>query len=359
MDTQAIAQIIKSSKKVIPIGGRSKPALSTHQQNGATPIDMTQLSGIVTYDPDEFTLTAKAGTPASTLIDAVGTHGQYLPFDPLLAEKGATLGGTVAANASGSGRFRYGGVRDFILGVEFIDGVGNIVRGGGKVVKNASGFDLPKFMVGSLGRYGVLTEITLKIFPRPVVYRSLKLTFASLSDTLDATFALANQPFEMDALDFQRTSRDAQATEMGLRVGGLAASLSERLDRLSHWIQTHTAVEAIEEIDDDAAYWAGVNRVAWAADAPNLVKIPVAPRQVQGLDQRFSILDIYYYAAGNVALATTEDVDMLDADLTELGLNGQMLWGEKEHPHLGKRGWASLARRVKRALDPEDKFLVV
>ncbi len=73
-------------------------------------------------------------------------HGQYLPFDPLLAERGATLGGTVAAGVSGPGRYRYGGVRDFLLGVRFVDSEGQVVRGGGKVVKNAAGFDFPKLI---------------------------------------------------------------------------------------------------------------------------------------------------------------------------------------------------------------------
>ena len=359
MNDQDIANLIKSNSKVAPIGGKSKPALSTNLPDDVTPIDMTRLSGIVEYDPNEYTLTAKAGTPITTLIDAVEAHGQYLPFDPLLAAKGATIGGTVAANSSGSGRFRYGGVRDFILGIEFVDGRGQIVRGGGKVVKNASGFDLPKFMVGSLGRYGILTQITLKIFPRPAVYRTLRLAFNSLSDGLNATFALANQPFEIDALDFRRVSRDGPETEMRIRLGGLAESLPDRLQRLTGWMQAHTAVAEIEGLENEADYWAELNSISWANGAPNLVKIPVSPRQLQALDRQDSVQDIHYYAGGNVALATTGDVEGLDIALTELGLNGQMLFGKWDHPHLGKRSWLSLAKRVKSALDPENRFLGV
>ena len=90
-------------------------------------------------------------------------------------DAGATLGGTVAAGVSGPGRFRFGGVRDFILGVRFVDGQGRLLRMGGKVVKNCAGFDLPKFFVGSLGRFGVLAEVTFKVFPAPASRLTLKL----------------------------------------------------------------------------------------------------------------------------------------------------------------------------------------
>ena len=90
-------------------------------------------------------------------------------------EAGATLGGTVAAGVSGPGRFRFGGVRDFILGVAFSGWAGRLLRMGGKVVKNCAGFDLPKFFVGSLGRFGVLAEVTFKVFPTPASRLTLKL----------------------------------------------------------------------------------------------------------------------------------------------------------------------------------------
>ena len=98
-------------------------------------------------------------------------QGQYLPFDPMLSAAGATIGGTVAAGISGPGRYRYGGIRDFLLGVQFISSDGAVINAGGKVVKNAAGFDIPKLLVGSLGRLGVMTELTFKVFPQPVAQR--------------------------------------------------------------------------------------------------------------------------------------------------------------------------------------------
>ena len=109
---------------------------------------MTGLNGVLEYEPSEFTFTALAGTPVRDIAAILAERGQYLPFDPMLVGAGSTLGGTVASGLSGPGRFRFGGLRDFILGVRFVDGGGRLLRLGGKVVKNSAGFDVPKFFVG-------------------------------------------------------------------------------------------------------------------------------------------------------------------------------------------------------------------
>ena len=118
----------------------------------AAALDPRGLTGIVAYDPAECVVTALAGTPVRELDEALAAHGQYLPFDPLFAGAGATLGGTVAAAASGPGRYRFGGVRDFVIGAAVVDGTGRLVRSGGQVVKNAAGFLLHHGLVGSAGR---------------------------------------------------------------------------------------------------------------------------------------------------------------------------------------------------------------
>ncbi|NJN81466.1 MAG: FAD-binding protein, partial [Caldilineaceae bacterium] len=160
-----VVEAVRSGLWLHPVGGGSKPALSTPRDRAA--LEMRSLTGILEYDPGEYTITALAGTGLSEVQATLAANGQYLPFDPPLADRGATLGGTVAAGLSGPGRVRYGGVRDFLIGVRFVDGRGRLVRGGGKVVKNAAGFDLPKLFVGSLGTLGLLVETTFKVFPQP------------------------------------------------------------------------------------------------------------------------------------------------------------------------------------------------
>ncbi len=152
-----VQEAVRSFERIALRGGGTKPGLAA-AVDGVTVLDMRGLSGIVEYEPDEFVFTALAGTPVAEVAALLAEHGQYLPFDPPFVDAGATLGGATAAGLSGPRRYRYGGVRDFVIGVRFVDGRGDVVRGGGKVVKNAAGFDLPKLMAGSLGRLGALVE---------------------------------------------------------------------------------------------------------------------------------------------------------------------------------------------------------
>src|SRR5579872_1404103 len=168
-----LAEIVRSCPRLLAIGGGTKPRLSAVE---VPKLSLLRLAGIVEYAPAEFTFTAMAGTPLRDLAQTLAGRGQYLPFDPMFVQAGGTLGGAVAAGLSGPGRLRFGGIRDFILGTKLVDGLGRVLRMGGKVVKNAAGFDLPKFLVGSLGRFGVMAELTFKVFPAPVSTLTLKLS---------------------------------------------------------------------------------------------------------------------------------------------------------------------------------------
>lgn len=353
---EEVQELVKTNDRLHPFGGRSKPALAAVPE-GATALDMRGLSGIIEYEPDEFTFTAHAGTPVAAVAAELAQHGQYLPFDPLFTAGGATLGGTVAANTSGSGRFRYGGVRDFIIGIRFVDGHGRIVRGGGKVVKNASGFDLPKFFVGSLGRYGILTEISFKVFPQPRQYVTLQVTYPTLDAALQASFKLANTPFEMDALDFQPIENER--CNALIRLGGLPDALPGRVARLRLFLEKNTALQEetlVLEDEVEQALWAGLNAMQWAKPEHHLVKIPLPPKRVPNLDILEGLEDRHYTAAGNVAWVTTADLVPLNAHLISMSLSGLVLTGSTKQLILGARPGLPLERRLKRALDPQGKF---
>ncbi len=165
-----LVDAVRSAPRALVVGAGTKSRLA-RVSDEFTRISTAKLTGLIEYEPSEFTFTALAGTPVREIAAALAEKGQYLPFDPMLAEAGATLGGTVAAGLGGPGRWRFGGLRDFILGVRFVDGEGRLLRLGGKVVKNAAGFDLPKFFVGSAGRFGGLAELSFKVFPRPTSTR--------------------------------------------------------------------------------------------------------------------------------------------------------------------------------------------
>jgi glycolate oxidase FAD binding subunit len=139
---------------------------------GLPVLDVSGVSGIVEYQPEELIVTARPGTSLAELKAVLAEKNQCLGFDPvawsLFGDKGKpTLGGAVSADASGSGRLRYGPPRDSLLGFRAVNGFGQSFRGGAKVVKNVTGFDLPKLMCGAFGTLSVLSELTIRVYPRP------------------------------------------------------------------------------------------------------------------------------------------------------------------------------------------------
>ncbi len=202
-DAAEVAEAVAAAERVHVRGAGTKPGLAPAADEHATVIDTSALRGVLEYEPNEFTFTALAGTPVARIEALLAEHGQYLPFDPPFAAAGATLGGAVASGLSGPGRLRFGGVRDFILGGRFVDGSGRLIRAGAKVVKNAAGFDLPKLLVGSLGRLGVLAELTFKVFPKPESCASLEARFPSLAEAVAGAEKLLTAPLEIAALDIE------------------------------------------------------------------------------------------------------------------------------------------------------------
>ncbi len=347
---QAVAQ----NEHVVVRGHGTKTALCA-PADGAVELDLTGLSGVLEYEPGEFTFTALAGTPVATVAGLLAEHGQYLPFDPPLVERGATLGGTVAAGLSGSGRYRFGGVRDFILGVRFVDGQGQLVHGGGKVVKNAAGFDLPKLMVGSLGQYGVLAEFSFKVFPCPEAYLSLRAAFPDLAAALAPLQRVYTAPLDVDALDVW-VAGDGRA-ELWVRLGGLSAVLPARAERIRGLLGGGDSVAG----PDEAALWHEARELRWVPDGRCLVKVPLNPARLAAFDAAVGALTVErrYSGGGNVAWVALapDQLPRLEAALSAQGLAGLVVLGPAGRPLLGQRTGEAFARRVKSALDPNGRFI--
>lgn len=163
-------------------GGGSKDFLGREQSADAT-IDVGEHTGIVSYEPVELVLTARTGTRLQDIEDTLAEHGQALAFEPPHFSEHATLGGTLACNQSGPSRPWQGSVRDAVLGVRLINGYGEHLRFGGKVMKNVAGYDVSRAQAGALGTLGIITEISLKVLPKPN-------TTLTLVQELDATSAI-------------------------------------------------------------------------------------------------------------------------------------------------------------------------
>jgi glycolate oxidase FAD binding subunit len=156
------------------VGAGSKQRLGRASSGSTTVLNVAGVKGIVSYEPEELILTVRPGTPVAEIVAVLEAKGQRLGFDPpdwgplLGAAPGiGTIGGAISADASGPARVRYGAVRDQLLGFRAVNGLGEVFKAGGKVVKNVTGFDIPKLVCGAFGTLCVLTEVTLRVFPKP------------------------------------------------------------------------------------------------------------------------------------------------------------------------------------------------
>jgi glycolate oxidase FAD binding subunit len=333
-------------------GGGTKPALS-RAIPGAETLELTRLSGVVEYDPAEYTFTALAGTRVAEVQTLLEGHGQYLPFDPPWTDSGATLGGTVASGLSGPGRYRYGGVRDFILGVGLVDGTGKWVQAGGKVVKNAAGYDIPKLVAGSLGELGVLVELTFKVFPQADAHLTVEFGFPSLDAAMEALYSLYTAQLDIVSLDV--APGDDGSAFLWVRIGGLANALLARADRIRGLIGGGEVVEGAGEV----RLWRDARELAWVPSEWSLMKVPLTPSRVAGLEKAAGGRETRrrYSSGANVAwIATPESPEMWDGLLSSLGLEGLVIRGSADSVRIGTRRAESLERRVKEVFDPTERF---
>jgi glycolate oxidase FAD binding subunit len=159
-------------------------------------LDLSALTGIVAYEPKELVLTVRAGTRLAEIERVLEAEGQMLPFEPPRFGEASTIGGTVAAGFSGPRRPYAGAARDFVLGARIVNGKGEDLSFGGRVIKNVAGYDVSRLMAGALGTLGVLTEISFKVLPRPAMEATLGFAMDEGAATRQAN-AWAGQPLPL------------------------------------------------------------------------------------------------------------------------------------------------------------------
>ncbi|WP_313240769.1 glycolate oxidase subunit GlcE [Stutzerimonas kunmingensis] len=205
------------------IQGSGSKAFLGRQTEGVL-LDTREHRGIVSYDPTELVVTVRAGTPLTELETALDEAGQMLPCEQPHFGEGATVGGMIAAGLSGPRRPWSGSVRDFVLGSRVITGQGKHLRFGGEVMKNVAGYDLSRLMAGSFGCLGVLTEVSLKVLPKPRLCTSLRLEI-DLERALLKLAEWGQQPIPISA-----ASHDGQALHLRLEGGeGSVGAARERI----------------------------------------------------------------------------------------------------------------------------------
>lgn len=201
-------------------------------------LSMAEVSGITLYEPGALTLVARAGTPVADIEAALASEGQRLAFEPmdhrgLLGTQGTpTIGGIVAANVSGPRRIQVGACRDSLLGVRFVDGIGRVLKNGGRVMKNVTGYDLVKLMAGSWGTLGVLSEVSLKVQALPETEATLVCEGKTEQDGVAALCAALGTPFDVAGAAHLDAAATGGMSRTQVRLEGLEASVAYRMDRL-------------------------------------------------------------------------------------------------------------------------------
>ncbi len=290
------------------VGGATKAGIG-REMTATSRLSTAGLSGIVTYDPAEMVMTAKAGTPLATVQAALGEHGQMLAFEPmdyrgLLGAAGQpTIGGIFAANVSGPRRFVSGAARDSLIGVRFINGFGEVVMAGGRVMKNVTGLDIVKLMAGSFGTLGLLSELTFKVLPTPqdsatVIVsgpddeRASEIMAAVMGLSLEVSGA-AFLPESCKARFLDGTFSDGGA--VALRLEGLAFSVRERLEKLVAAVSGHGSIRQLDnkettrlwsEIRDVIAFQSQQHKPLWRVSVAPMAgaKLLNALRMETGVD---------------------------------------------------------------------------
>jgi glycolate oxidase FAD binding subunit len=351
---EELREIVQQEDRIAFRGGGSKSGLLS-LSNGAAVVEMTRLSRILEYEPGEYTFTALAGTPIVEIEAELAKHDQYLPFDPVFAGQGATLGGTVASGLNGPGRYRYGGIRDFILGVRFVNTDGEIIQSGGRVVKNAAGFDISKLMVGSLGQYGGLVALNFKVFPRPESFTTIQSVFPSLEESLSSLQNFTNLPLDIHALDLVSCEGGFKIL---IRLSGSMDSLPPRVKRAQEILKGGDEISGEQEY----SLWYSASEFNWVPQGCFLIKIPITPKDMFELDGVLERVNASrrYSAGANVAwIAWPGKLMDLENYLLSVGLAGLVVMGEADKVWVGRRTGQSFAKRVKNALDPIAKWVEV
>jgi glycolate oxidase FAD binding subunit len=194
-------------------------------------LDVSANHGIVSYEPGELVLTAKCGTPLAEIDALLGQHGQMLAFEPPRFGTASTLGGTLACGFSGPRRPYSGSARDFVLGMEILDGNGQHLRFGGQVIKNVAGYDISRLMVGALGTLGVLLQASLKVLPKPQAEITLQFECGE-AEAIRRMNEWAGRPLPLSATAWL-------SGVLSVRLSGAASSVTAAHSRLGGAMHEH------------------------------------------------------------------------------------------------------------------------
>jgi len=351
---------------VYPIGGGTRLDYGLPATRPGIALVTERIDRVIDYPSRDMTITVEAGIRIETLTQTVAANGQWLPIDIPSSDR-ATLGGVLATNTSGPRRYAMGTLRDYVIGIRAVDGRGIAFRAGGRVVKNVAGYDFCKLLIGSLGTIGVLTQVTLKLRPRPAASRLVVCHVDSprhLESLLDAIVHSQTMPAAIEWIagpHWQQPQLGLTAeSETGSLVVGLEGSDEEvdwMIEQLAaEWKDQGMANSVALAADQTAAGWRALTEFPSVGGAPLVAKISTLPSRVPRmvalvweLDPAASILahagngiviarfsqfdppDVTHHLIGRLqpaAMAAGGSVVVLSSQLPDL--TRQAVWGHRD-----------------------------
>ena len=297
------------------VGGGTRVGLGRPMQTAAT-LSTARLTGVTLYEPSELVLSVRAGTPLSEIEELLSSKSQRLAFEPFDhrsvygASGESTIGAIAAANVSGSRRIQAGAARDSLIGIRAVNGSGEIVKSGGRVMKNVTGYDLVKFLAGSYGTLAVLSEVTFKVLPMPETETTL--AFGGLSDdrAVSLLSAALGSPYAVTG----GAHIPGETARTLVRLEGFAASVVERGQQLTRLLSAFGSPEILDRVQSVSLWHSIGNLDALGAshDAP-IWRVSVrpgdGPKIAEAIRRAFPARFLYDWGGGLVWVAGGEGPD--------------------------------------------------
>ncbi len=382
---EAISWALGQGKTLELVGHGSKRAIGRAAQWDAT-LDLSALSGITLYEPEELVLSAKAGTPLQEIEAVVAEKRQELAFEPmdygplLGGQAGAaTIGGAIAANLSGPRRIKSGAARDHFLGFSGVSGRGETFKSGGRVVKNVTGYDLCKLMAGSWGTLTAMTDVTIKTLPKAETEQTILVlgadaaaackVMATAMGSYGDVSAAAHLPIAV-AADVAETA-SARNAVTALRLEGVAPSVAQRKSLLEKLLAPFGALASLDEPPSRALWRAIRDATPFAAKGPrggaDIWRISTVPTKGAEIDrtlgEKAGAEFLYDWAGGLIwaALPRSDDAQAPLMHATVAALGGHAMLVRAPAAVRAKvavftpepASLAALTQRIRKGFDPQ------